>query len=78
LHFAVGDEENFSQNRERVQIVQAGQPLAGRSIQEDCKSILREKKITVEVNLGVGTEEAVVWTCDLSDEYVKINSDYTT
>ena len=40
---------------------------------------LREKEVEVEVNLGTGGQgDAVVWTCDLSAEYVRINADYRT
>jgi glutamate N-acetyltransferase/amino-acid N-acetyltransferase len=35
-----------------------------------------EYRITID--LGVGGGEAWVWTCDLSEEYVRVNSKYTT
>jgi len=34
------------------------------------------KEITVTIELGMGSEEARVWTCDLSYDYVKINAEY--
>jgi len=35
--------------------------------------------IDIEVDLGTGgREQATIWTCDLSAEYVKINADYRT
>ncbi len=38
---------------------------------------LEERDIEVTVDLGAGgTGEAVVWTCDLSAEYVRINAEY--
>jgi glutamate N-acetyltransferase/amino-acid N-acetyltransferase len=40
---------------------------------------LTGKEIDIEVDLGTGgTEQATIWTCDLSAEYVKINADYRT
>lgn len=36
------------------------------------------KEITVEIDLGAGGAEATAWTCDLSPDYVRINSHYTT
>ena len=37
------------------------------------------KEIDIEVDLGTGgTEQATIWTCDLSAEYVRINADYRT
>ena len=34
--------------------------------------------ITISIDMGQGEEEATVWTCDFSYEYVKINGDYRT
>ena len=38
--------------------------------------VMKQSEITVRVTLGRGGAEAVVWTCDLSHEYVSINADY--
>lgn len=40
--------------------------------------VMAAKDILVEVDLGVGSAAATVWTCDFSYEYVKINADYST
>jgi len=34
--------------------------------------------ISVRLQLGEGTGQCVVWTCDLSENYVRINADYRT
>ncbi len=34
--------------------------------------------VSIELDLNIGTFEAVAWGCDLSEEYVTINSEYTT
>ena len=34
--------------------------------------------VVIHVSLGTGAAEATVWGCDLSDEYVRFNADYTT
>jgi glutamate N-acetyltransferase/amino-acid N-acetyltransferase len=40
---------------------------------------LNGTEIDIEVDLGTGgSEQATIWTCDLSAEYVKINADYRT
>ncbi|MGH9162952.1 MAG: bifunctional ornithine acetyltransferase/N-acetylglutamate synthase, partial [Vicinamibacteraceae bacterium] len=40
---------------------------------------LEGREVTVTVDLGAGGhEEATLWTCDLSEEYVRINSEYRT
>jgi len=46
--------------------------------EEDGQRILRQSEITVAVELGRGTAEQTVWTCDFSYDYVRINADYRT
>jgi glutamate N-acetyltransferase/amino-acid N-acetyltransferase len=40
--------------------------------------LLRQDPAIVHLDLGLGSHSAVVWTCDLSAEYVRVNADYTT
>jgi glutamate N-acetyltransferase/amino-acid N-acetyltransferase len=42
------------------------------------REIFRQKTIRLRVDLGLGRAEAVVWTCDLTPDYVRINADYTS
>ena len=42
------------------------------------RAIFQGKRVRLRVDLGLGRAEAVVWTCDLSPEYVRINADYTS
>lgn len=42
------------------------------------QSIMAGQEYTLSVTLGRGEAEAVVWTCDLSHEYVRINAEYRT
>jgi glutamate N-acetyltransferase/amino-acid N-acetyltransferase len=37
---------------------------------------LKNSEVTISVNLGIGASSALVWTCDLNEEYIKINKDY--
>lgn len=39
---------------------------------------LKGKDILIDVHLNLGDQEATVWGCDLTYEYVKINGEYTT
>lgn len=39
-------------------------------------AVMRQSEITITVELNRGHDEAVVWTTDLSHEYVTINSEY--
>ncbi|MEO6097444.1 MAG: bifunctional glutamate N-acetyltransferase/amino-acid acetyltransferase ArgJ [Fibrobacteria bacterium] len=39
---------------------------------------MKAKDVSVKVDLGLGMESWIYWTCDLSYEYVKINAAYRT
>ena len=45
---------------------------------EIAEQIRKRKKVTVTVELGEGTGEWTAWGCDLSYDYVKTNSEYTS
>ena len=46
--------------------------------EEDGVRIMKPEEITVRVDLGRGVARSVVWTCDFSYDYVKINAEYRT
>ncbi|WP_158964902.1 bifunctional glutamate N-acetyltransferase/amino-acid acetyltransferase ArgJ [Chachezhania sediminis] len=37
---------------------------------------MRQQELVISVDLGLGTEKATVWTCDLTHAYISINADY--
>ncbi|MDD5288439.1 MAG: bifunctional glutamate N-acetyltransferase/amino-acid acetyltransferase ArgJ [Dehalococcoidales bacterium] len=40
--------------------------------------VLKQKEVPITVALNLGTAEATAWGCDLTEQYVKINAEYTT
>ncbi|MBI4384410.1 MAG: bifunctional glutamate N-acetyltransferase/amino-acid acetyltransferase ArgJ [Nitrospinae bacterium] len=58
-------------------LVKDGAPAAKASMRELRKK-MRSKTILIVADLHGGREEAEVYTCDLSYDYVKINAEYTT
>ena len=40
--------------------------------------VMKAHDIVIEIDMGEGSCEAKVWTCDFSYEYVKINGEYHT
>ncbi|PFH56129.1 hypothetical protein XA68_17022 [Ophiocordyceps unilateralis] len=46
--------------------------------EERAAQILEAEELEIVVRLGTGDKSVVHWTCDLSHEYVTINSDYRT
>jgi glutamate N-acetyltransferase/amino-acid N-acetyltransferase len=39
---------------------------------------LNSKEVRIRVALHSGAGTATVWTCDLTEQYIHINADYTT
>ncbi|MEM1275615.1 MAG: bifunctional glutamate N-acetyltransferase/amino-acid acetyltransferase ArgJ [Pseudomonadota bacterium] len=44
--------------------------------EEDGAAYMRGEDLEIAVDVGVGTGEATVWTCDLTKRYIEINADY--
>lgn len=59
-----------------LQLVAGGTPLV--YAESDAAARFAQPELDVRVDLGLGSGEAIVWTCDLSHEYVSINGDYRT
>jgi glutamate N-acetyltransferase/amino-acid N-acetyltransferase len=45
---------------------------------ETISKALNRPEIVIRVDLGAGTSDATAWGCDLTEEYVRINANYTT
>jgi len=57
-------------------MMKAGRPLP--LDKKRAKSILDRAGVPIRVCLNLGNASATAWGCDLSEEYVTINSEYTT
>lgn len=55
-------------------VTQGGRHPAYQEI--DGQRVMKQSEIHVRVLLGRGSASTVVWTCDLSHDYVSINADY--
>jgi len=64
-------------DRGRVDLVERGKPKSKRAINR-ARDIMRSKEIEIHINLGTGKANATAWGCDLTYDYVRINSKYTT
>jgi glutamate N-acetyltransferase/amino-acid N-acetyltransferase len=60
---------------DEVRVAQGGGRLPAYR-EEDGARVMKQSEITVRVDLHRGAASTVVWTCDLSYDYVKINADY--
>ena len=48
----------------------------GKNFKKIFSLIKKNSEVKILVNLGIGSESDKVWTCDLNEEYIKINKDY--
>ncbi|MFC1933772.1 bifunctional glutamate N-acetyltransferase/amino-acid acetyltransferase ArgJ [Chloroflexota bacterium] len=59
-----------------VGVLKGGNPLPF-SVQDTVR-ILKQNEVPISLHLNLGTASATAWGCDLSEEYVTINSQYMT
>jgi glutamate N-acetyltransferase/amino-acid N-acetyltransferase len=59
-----------------IQLVKNGCPVDFKHT--DVVKILDGNEVSIVLDLNLGNAEAVAWGCDMSEEYVTINSEYTT
>jgi len=60
----------------KIGVIREGHPLPFN--QEELAKALNNSEVLISLNLNLGTAAATAWGCDLSEEYVTINSQYTT
>ena len=63
--------------RDEVRVIDAGRRAPGYR-EEDGARVMQADEISIRVVLGRGDAKTVVWTCDFSYDYVKINAEYRT
>lgn len=59
-----------------VQLLEAGLPLPFDAAH--ASALLQCDPAVIRLDLGLGRDEATLWTCDFSAEYVRVNAEYTT
>jgi glutamate N-acetyltransferase / amino-acid N-acetyltransferase len=69
------DQTKISLHLDDVHVVHNGGRRAEYK-EEDGARVMKQAEIMVHVDLGRGTAQDTVWTCDFSYDYVKINADY--
>lgn len=64
-------------DRGRVVLV-TGENPPGKGVLQRAREILLAREVKIHLDLGLGSGSAKTWTCDLTYDYVKINSRYST
>jgi len=70
------DEDKIDLYLGDIQVIRAGRAL--KSGKRAVSQILEGKEVDLRVNLNLDSGQATAWGCDLSEEYVAINSKYMT
>lgn len=60
-----------------VALIEAGEPHPDYR-EERGAAVVAQSEFSIRVGLGRGAAEAVLWTCDLGYDYVRINAEYRT
>lgn len=68
-------EEKISIYLNKFRLVSRGVGINKEKVPEN---LFSKKKVTIMIDLGVGKKEAMVLTCDLTEEYIKINASYNS
>ena len=73
---AAADEDKIDLFINGVCIMEAGKPIPFH--RDAVVALMRRPEVTFRLQLNLGDGEATAWGCDLTEEYVIINSAYTT
>ncbi len=73
---AAADETKIDLFINGVCIMEAGSPIPFH--RDAVVALMRQPEVSIRVQLNLGDGEATAWGCDLTQEYVIINSAYTT
>ncbi len=69
-------EANIDLHLGDVAVLKQGKLLPFR--EESLVQVLKQREVPIRLHLNLGTASATAWGCDLSEEYVTINSQYMT
>jgi glutamate N-acetyltransferase/amino-acid N-acetyltransferase len=60
----------------KIQVLKQGAPVPFDKIK--AVNVLKQKEVPITVVLNIGAADATAWGCDLTEQYVVINAEYTT
>jgi glutamate N-acetyltransferase/amino-acid N-acetyltransferase len=72
---AAADRDRLSIRFGDIRVAEAGW-VAPSYREADGAAYMKRRELVVGVDLGLGTGEATIWTCDLTHRYIEINADY--
>ena len=57
-------------------LLKGGTPLP--FSREEARAVLSRTEVPIRICLNLGTARGTAWGCDLTEEYIRLNSAYTT
>ena len=69
------DQDRLGISMSGVAIARNGQVIEGYD-EDRVSERLKGQSVRIDVDVGIGEGESVVWTCDLTHGYITINADY--
>jgi glutamate N-acetyltransferase/amino-acid N-acetyltransferase len=66
----------FGPPEREIIVLRDGMPAS--YVEREAAALFREDPVFIRLDLGLGSAQTTVWTCDFSKEYVEINAHYTT
>jgi glutamate N-acetyltransferase/amino-acid N-acetyltransferase len=69
-------ENKLSLSINHIEMLKNGAPVP--FVKDEAVKSMESTECEIYIHLGIGDESATAWTCDLTEEYVHINSAYTT
>ncbi len=70
------DERKITMHINAICTMDGGMPVP--FYKEAAVAAMSEPEVVIRVQIGIGKYDATAWGCDLTEEYVRINSSYTT
>ena len=71
------DQEKISFSLDNYLLAKNGELLIKNNANK-IKKLMNKKELSLEINLNNGKSQSTVYTCDLTNEYIKINTNYLT
>ncbi|MGJ3239960.1 MAG: bifunctional glutamate N-acetyltransferase/amino-acid acetyltransferase ArgJ [Anaerolineae bacterium] len=76
VSLAITQGETITDNQRGLVLFEAG--AKADYDETEATAIISADNVYITLDLGAGSDQAMVWTCDLSHDYVSINADYRT
>jgi len=68
------DSEKIDVSFGNINVFKKGRPIKFSEI--NAKKVISKKEVEINININTGKESITVYTCDLTEDYIKVNASY--